>query len=350
MKIRKLIALFLVYTFFVLDARSPHRLVDPETPSLRLSFQGQAESWYLKDTHLQIGPYFHLFDEKHFFNNMLPSEKIIYRNNTGSISSSRLSEITHQFLQEILEKKPPTQMEIIKKKDFDKQHTTGLIIAKFKDYPFVIKLFIETPESLTHPFEKGFEPWCFFMLGGGTNRHLMGFTRLKNRAYVLEKISQNPYYTHHIDFPRKWFWLPKNPQWIEIEGNYFNTHTAYKKRIPAIYALICDYIDIERTFSLKNQTDRRIALQLSNYLQQVIDPHINNFVIEKKTKKLVLLDTEHFPTLVGYESPPHCKSYVQWYTHLSSNALYSIYGCLKSERKARQRKAYQPPPALNIAS
>lgn len=349
MKIVKLI-ISLGCIFFALQARSPHRMVDPDIPTLQLMYQGDEARWYLKDSHLHAGPYFHLFNEEHFFSHMLPSGSITYRNQTGFVSATRLSEIAQQFVDEVVEKKPHKHMEIIKKKDFDKTHNTGLIVAKFKDYPFVIKLFIETPESLTYPFDKGFEPWCFFMLGGGTNRHLMGFTRLKNRSYVLQKLSQNPYYTNHIEIPRKWFWLPKNAPWLKISGQHLGSEIIPSKRIPAIYGIICDYIDIERTFSLKNQTDRRIALQLSNYLQQVIDPHINNFVIEKNTNKLVLIDTEHFPTLVGYENPPHCKSYVQWYTHLSSNALYSIYGRLKSERKAAQKKLYRTPPAFHVAS
>lgn len=347
-KIKILVCNFIVWMFCVhIESRSPKRYQGLSTPTIYAYFTDETQKYALRHTYISEGPYRYLFDRTYFFQRLLPASCLEYRNKKGSISGKALSKIVHAFLEEVLAgKENYTHMTVLKKKDYDARHKAGLIIARFKNYPFVIKLFVENPASFTQPFTKGFEPWCFFMLGGGANRHLTGFTRIKNREHVLKKLSSNNFYKDIVDIPRKWYWLPDNPKWMVIQGTNIGPENTFSVEIPSVYGIICDYIDIERTFKLSRQADRRIALYLSNFLQQAIDPHINNFAIEKDTKKIVLLDTEHFPTMVGYQNTPLCKSYIQWYTHLSSNALRKVYGQSKSELQSCQHKRYCKPIAL----
>lgn len=323
-----------------------HRPEDTSLPKITARYLHETITFHLKESHITRGPYFHLYDEKFFKEHILPDDIIITRYEGNKVPGKIISQVIENFLQEVQEGKSKfTAVDIIKKRDFDSSLKAGLIVARCKQYPFIIKLFIETPQSFTKPLDKGFEPMCFFMLGGGSNRHMTGFTRIKNLHYLKEQVSQNPYWKDTVDFPRKWYWLPKNPSWLELTGHNLDTQPL-RTVIPAVYALVGDYIHIERTFSIKRKNDRRLALSLSNYLHQNIDPHINNFVIEEGTHKIILLDTEHFPSMVGYQDPPLCASYVQWYTHLSSNALRAIYGRPKNVRLKHQYQSYVPCTAL----
>lgn len=60
-------------------------------------------------------------------------------------------------------------------------------------------------------------------------------------------------------------------------------------------------------------------------------------MIEKGTKKLVIVDTEHFPTVVGFRKrPPKCKNYTSWYLQLSSKCGKETFFRTKKERRAAQ--------------
>jgi hypothetical protein len=331
-------------SFFHIYARSPFRPDDPTAPLIIARWQHDAQCHYLKNPHLREGPYFNLFDKDHFYAHLLPSASISYRHDpTKTVSGDILSARIENLLSEVQQGKPRyTHFTILKQRDFNSRDKTGLIIAKFNDFPFVVKLFIETPQSFVDPLSKGFETSGLFVLGGGITRHLSGFTRIKNLEKVHARIQECPYWSFRVSFPRKWFWLPENSQWIEVSSQHLGPEGHRSVVIPAIYAIVCDYIDVERVFSLKNQNDRRIAMNLSNYLHQHIDPHINNYAIEKKTHFIVPLDTEHFPTMVGYEDPPHCKSYLQWYSHLAFKIVFDSLGHSKPMRKEKQRKRHWP--------
>lgn len=348
---KKRAAYIILNIFFLLVisiyARSPFRPKPTNIPTLYISYKNDPTSEYcLQHEYLQISPFFKIFDRVHFFNNLLPDTAISFRNKPGSVLGSTLKKEAEQFLSDILHNRTSKNMIIIKKKDIDRSLNAGFVVARFKKYPFVIKLSWGNPKGLANAHTQGFEPWCFFMLGGGASRHLTGFTRIKNKNYALSIISKNPYYKDIIEAPRKWFWLPHTYNWISIIGKNLGGQETLYTEFPAIYGVICDQIEIKETFSITNKTHRRIALSLSNYLEQAIDPHINNFVIEKDTNKIVLLDTEHFPTMIGYNKPPACKSYVQWYTHLASHALKIIYGSTKAERLARQKQPHFIPLSL----
>ena len=67
-----------------------------------------------------------------------------------------------------------TDFTILQCKDYNFKKGFGLLIVKFNNFPFVVKLFVETPASFINPFDKGNEPIFFFFMGGGVNRHLQG--------------------------------------------------------------------------------------------------------------------------------------------------------------------------------
>jgi hypothetical protein len=336
------IVLFLSLFNRSLQARSPHRPQDPLMPTIITRWLHDTKTYELKHSQLQEGPNFNIFDRQHFESHLLPTGFISFRNGTGSISGKVLSNMIEELLNEVQAgNKTFSNFTLLKNRDLNNRNQTGVVIVKFNDYPFVVKLFIETPESFVNPFAKGFEPSCFFLLGGGT-RHTIGFTRIKNLENLRKQINAHPYWKNRISFPRKWHWLPKKNNWIELTSKNLGPEKKRTTQIPAIYALVCDYINIERIFTLHNKNDRCIAMNISNYLNLTIDPHINNYGIEMETHKIIALDTEHFPTMVGYENPPKCTSYMQWYSTLSLKMVRDTMSRTKLQRRAAQYKQHWP--------
>ena len=71
-----------------------------------------------------------------------------------------------------------------------------------------------------------------------------------------------------------------------------------------------------------------------------IDPHIDNFLVERGTKKLAIIDTEHFLTLVGFKKKVQFNGYLSWGTHLAMKCAKAIFFRSKKGRKhARLVKA-----------
>ncbi len=82
--------------------------------------------------------------------------------------------------------------------------------------------------------------------------------------------------------------------------------------------------------------DTKLAMDLCNFLDQLIDAHIDNFLIEQETKKIVIVDTEHFPTLIGMKEKFKINSYFDYYSSLSWKCLQKSYLLTKRERKERR--------------
>ena len=178
----------------------------------------------LRAPNLEKYPLFEVFDKTSSDQHILPNNPIAYRYKPNTtIDGKTLSNQIEVLLKEIKQKKKVyTHFSILRKRDFNRHKMCGLLIVKFKDYPFVLKLFLETPQSFTNPHCKGFVPMCFFYLSpAGVNRHLTGFTRLKNLDVIHKKISSDPEWTSQITTPRKWFWLPKKSSWMRITGEHF---------------------------------------------------------------------------------------------------------------------------------
>ena len=345
-----IIFLIIAFALSCCIARSPFRTKDPLLPSMQTSWvHDQTTCYNLTESHLQETLFKH-YDEQFFNAHLLPSGPIPFRYMPEqSVSGNRLSALIQEafnHIQATPKGKKPKQFanfKILKIRDVDPYYQTGLYILKFREYPLVVKLFIETPESFVDPTSKGLEPLWFYYMGGGVGRHVAGFTRIKNLETIKSMVQTNSYWHAKLEFPRKWFWLPNHPTYIQLEGTNIGPSKKISTSFPAVYAVICDEIIWDRPYSMNNNEDRETAIALSNFLNQKIDLHINNFGIEYQTEKLTLIDFEHFPTVVGIEKDEkHAKGYFEWYTHLSCKALKRIAFRNKKERRRVQFRPYNP--------
>lgn len=353
---KHLVHFFLIFYFSAIIffcstimARSVHRPPETWLPTITSHWLDEQTSFTLRDSHLEEYPFFDVFDQDLFTKNLLPKNAITFRNHPeATVDGEILSTLIEKLLTEVmLGKKHFTDFIVLKNDDFNRHKRWGLIIAKFKKYPFVIKLSFETPEGITHPESHGFIPLFFFYMGGGVNRHLTGFTRVSHSHTVKKRLEMDPYWSEHVDVPRKWFWLPQNSRSLEICGTNIGGKNNLRTQIPGIYAVVADAIDAKYTFSLKKKEDRIEALKIANFLELQVDPHIDNFLVERETGKIVIIDTEHFPTVVGYKNIPHYDSYLSWYTGLISKCSQDMLFRTKKERKAHALlSAAQPRPCI----
>ncbi len=337
--------IFLIITVCVLSntclnlARSPFRTPDPLTPMIKVKWAHQNKEYTLRHSHLEEYPFFKLYDPEFLKKHAIPlKEKISYRHDPDrSVSGKKLVSLIKKVIQEIKQqKKEFTHFTVLQDKDFNSRESHGLIVLKFKQHPFVVKLFLETPKSFVQPFDKGFDPIFFFFMAGGVTRHLSGFTRIKNLQLVKQKIESDPYWSSKITLPRKWFWAPPRNNTMEIVGTNLGEQGTQHINIPGVYCVIADEIKSERTFSLSNSEERTTALTLCNYLGQLIDAHISNFMLEKDTGKIAIVDTEHFPTIVGLKGPINFTSYFHWYTTLMQQCVEQMYCRTKKDRRDAQ--------------
>ena len=270
---------------------------------------------------------------------MLPKGTISFRNKPSeSVQGKVLTDLVEELLVEVQKKKKKFKhFTVLRKVNFNTKLRCGLLILKFKDHPFVLKLFIENPKTFVNPYAKGFEPMCFFVMAGGINRHLTGFTRIKNLGQVRKKIQTHDHWSKIIDFPRKWFWLPNNSRWIEITGHNIGNKKKLTTKLPSVYGIIADAIKADKTFSLFNKNEKKVGMELCNYLEHAIDPHIDNFMREKATNKIIMVDTEHFPSVVGLKQKNEFHNYISWYTFLALKCSKDGFFRTKRERKEAQK-------------
>lgn len=348
MKTKKTIKknLFFCLQFFLCSALLPTSLKPYSSlrpyngsPIIATNWVNKTRIHYLQDSHLEIFPLFKTFDHDYFYDHMLPNTPIPFRyfpNKT--IDPKVLKTAINQFFQEIRLgcKKKFSEFTILKNESFNSRKQAGLIVVKGKKWPlnqFVVKLFMETPQSFIQPSNKGFIAICHFIAGHGCTRYMLGFTRLKNLEMLKKMIADSPYWSKLIDFPRKWFWIPDDYPWIHLTGYHISGYEKIAIDIPGAYAIVADAIDVEREFSIKEKEDRDLGVAICNYLECLMDPHSNNFVLEHKTKKVVIIDTEHSPTMVAMKEPIHIESYSQWYSFLVKKGLHEYFGRTNKERK-----------------
>ena len=339
------VACFCLLVYSQAFGRAIYRPVDPHVPEIITSWQGEASYYKLRNSHLDEYPLFTLFDKDFFQKFKLPDAPIRYRNNEQKIiAPTLLTNLINHLLQEISDgKRTFTHFIVLQSKDYNFKKSNGLIIVKFKDYPFVVKLFMETPESFVKPFDKGLEPIFSFFMAGGINRHLLGFTRIKNREIIIKKLAESRW-KEMVDIPRKWHWIPPNSKWIQLQGNNIGSHKHQKIEFPGTYCIIADAIEAERMPSLFNGMDKKMALDLCNYLDIWIDPHMTNFMIEKETKKFIIVDTEHFPSFTGLYQKVTFSSYSSWYLYLAGKCWHNAFMQTKRERRASKK----PVPAMSL--
>lgn len=296
-----------------------------------------------RDSVIEWYPTFSLYDFNHFNEFLLPDGPISFRYDPKkSIKGTKIKELLEDLLDEIKQKKTTYKhFKILKNRDFNTKKQAGLLVVQCKKYPFVVKLFMETPRSFIRPYNKGFEPSCQFVVGGGITRHALGFTRIKNREWINKKINNDPILQKYIDVPRKWYWMPEKKEFFYIRGFNFQD-SPITVQVPAIYAVVADEINIGENFSLYNEDDKKLALEISKEFEYCIDPHITNFVREKNTNKTIIIDTEHFPSLVGYKEKPTITSYTSYYWNLGMKYLKDRFGRLKKERKKLYQERQAP--------
>lgn len=321
----------------LLFGRNIYRPLDPNLPKVIIYNSANPKLKYtLTDSHLRLFPLFKAYNQPYLDSKKLPTSPITYRNSTTSkVSGQLLSHLLEQALEEIAAGTTEfSNFKILKKRDFNFKTKCGLIVLKFKDHPFVAKLFMETPRTLARPYSKGILPMGMFVMGG-TNRHLNGFTRIKNMENVKQLIAQNPEWRNYLSVPRKWFWMPRKINWIHVDGFQVGGHTTISTKFPAIYAVVADEIIPAK---IQPPSTSKRNLPLCQKLDFAIDPNHNNFIVEQGTNKLALYDTEHFPTLIGeyYRPMKACTTYVGWYVHLARKFLRERIFATKRYQEERQ--------------
>jgi len=335
----------IIFMFYApTHSRSVFRPQDPYKPKLSVSWENKTKEFTLESYYLQEYPLFGIFDQEHFFNNYLPTGPIHFRyDQNKSVDGTTIALLIDELLEEINKKKKLHKIKrteefknffVLRKRNFNRKKKNGFMILKCKDYPFVVKLSIETPESFTQPFSKGFEPSIFFFMAGGTNRHLSGFTRIKNAEYVKNSIAKAHDMPVEFDLPRKWFYIPHGCPWIELRGKNIGTNKQLSTTIPGTYCIIADAIEFERKFTLTRKDDRDISMKLCNLVNFYIDPHIDNFMTEKGTNKVVIVDTEHFPSITGLTHIDSVyTSQIRLYTDLTFKCIDDLFLRNKSKRR-----------------
>jgi len=250
------------------------------------------------------------FNEK----NMLPECYISHRNDSGFTDGAELQrKIDHLAAQVQRGEKEYEDFEILCKKDFDPKSGSGVLVAKCKNDPFVVKLFTETPKTFGQ--SKGMIDYFRFVMTGMT-RHLSGLSRIKNRDDVQQCINSS-YWRNVIDLPCKWFVLPKGNRDIKI------TKGSKESTVPGTYGVVAQYINSTRPSSVSNKD--RLVMDFCNAIGHKLDANKENFLTEKHTEKVVCVDTEDFSSTVGAE-PKNFSGDFAWRTHLVGSCLKKFLG------------------------
>jgi len=317
--------------------RTVHRLHPEEMPRIEVWSTQNPTKYTLIDNNMKPVPLLHIFDKKHFQENLLPNDFITYNHGKKQVSPAELNKLIEQLFQEINKKnKRYRHFKILKGSGFVRHKKCGLLIVKFNEYPFVLKLFIEPPRSFVNPYDKGFEVTNFFIIGGAL-RHTLGFTRIKTLNHVKKQIEKSSCWKNRFVLPRKWFWLPEKPIWLHIK-----TYNLGKKKedyitMPSVYGIIADELLKDPTKKVNNEE----LMAFSQFLEHRIDPHTKNFFIEKETGKIALIDTELFPIILGFHERINPQNgHVKWYTHLAGKYLKEKMFTSKAKRKKRQYDTY----------
>ena len=283
----------------------------------------------LRHSCLQEYPIFGTFNKKYFQNNIIPNRSISYRYTPeNQVEGSELKNLIEGLIEEIRQKKKKfSEFKVLRESDFNRKNDSGLIILKCKKYPFVVKVFMETPCTFVRYKSKGIIPKLFFYMSGGVNRHLLGFTRIKNLENIRKKIAASSIWSNKVTFPRKWFYLPSKTKWIEITGYNIEKKNNQRIVIPGTYCIVADWIDATRITSVFSKKDRKQTIELCSYLDLAIDPHIDNFMIERSSGKFAIVDTEHFLTVAGMKKKKKFSSHFSWLADLAVSCIKAILFC-----------------------
>jgi hypothetical protein len=325
--------------------RSPLRNIYKTFPCIETCWKNDTEHTYkLRDTHLQQYPIFKTFDYEYFKSHQLPTDNIPYRHKSNqSVQGSKIGRAIDNLIFEIKQDyRYYTDFKVLKARDFNNGTKSGNIILKYKHAPFIVKVFMENPRSFVKPFSKGWQPGFFYIMNGGVNRYLAGFSRIKNLEYIKKHVAQHDEWNKLISTPRKWFYMPTNTPWLCVKGSNIGPEGADYIELPSTYTIVADEIHKERELQITSKKDREYALSLSSFLGNRVDPHIDNFVVEKETGGITLIDTEHFPLMVGLSKPITYHSYPSWYSQLCVKFLRDSFARTKRYVNYLQNNPQKP--------
>ena len=86
-----------------------------------------------------------------------------------------------------------------------------------------------------------------------------------------------------------------------------------------------------------------MSLKFAHYIGDRLDAHVDNLVVEKNTGKIVLIDTEHFPTMIGLKEPMNYNTYGSWFLQLSGKCFRANF---MRSKKIRRNMQLHPTPEL----
>lgn len=311
--------------------RSPLRKQDTTTPTITTRWEDDTDYYSRSSSYYEKYPLFEVFDKTYFDAHKLSPNSFIVCNDNSIISEQQVSLLIEYLLKEIyVEKKDFRDFIVLQKKNFNKRKKCGLIVLRFKKYPLVLKLFMETPETFIDPYCKGVEPITFFFMAGGSNRHISGFTRISNLEYVTRKLQDLPQWSVHL--PQKWFWESKNNRYIEVTGTFMHDQKKITTLLPSTYAIIADAIELKENHRLSNKERNEMIMNLCTDLNFYLDPHSDNYIItqNKGNHTIHVLDTEHFPSMVGIRNKVSFKSHIDWLFYLTQKFTIDTFFKLKS--------------------
>lgn len=332
---------FFAFSPFIL-ARTHFRKKDKDEPRITTGWKGFKEK-FSRTNWAYRKSIFTTFNYDYFYKNLLPKDYISDVKNPESLIDCRiLNKLITKLLKEIKkQKKQYTAFEILKDKNFNRRERCGLLILKFKNYPFVLKLFMETPKTFIDPYCKGSDNQFFFYMSGGMNRHIAGLTRVKNLELVKNQIDNHPRWKNRIITPRKWYWIPKKPHWIQINGYNIGKEKEASTLMPSVYAIVADALDTKEDAPLLSLNKRsELVMQLCMDLQLFVDPHGDNFIVKYNKEiddyYISIVDTEHFPSLVGLKEQPFFNNHLEYYVYLGTKYFQDAFLQTKFDRRQAQ--------------
>lgn len=347
---KKVILFILAFFTFSsnLTARSPFRKKDKDVPKITIGWKHSKKTISLVNWALTEYPIFNVFNgasHDYFYKHLLPNDFITDITNPDTLINCRtLNRLIKDLLKELKKHKPEyTHFKVLQDKNFNYNQRCGLLILQFKDYPFVLKLFMETPKTFIDPYCKGFENQFFFYMSGGMNRHVAGLTRVKNLELVNNQIDNHPRWKGKIKTPRKWYWLPKKHRWMKINGYNIGGKEEITTLMPSVYAIIADTIDIKEDAPLLSmQQKSELIMELCMDLHLFVDPHADNFVIKHQKESneyhMSIVDTEHFPSIVGLQEEPFFNNHLEWFVYLGFKYFQDAFLQTKNDRRIAQYK------------
>lgn len=324
---------------FSLYARSMYRLNAIPLPSISIYNDEKKLCATISDSHLELYPHFALTIDalKKYY---IPPVITYPDNPSRFLTKKRIDTMIENFIIELKQgQKRFSHFTIIKSKNFNFHYHCGILILKCNYHPFVIKLFIERPETYFNPYCKGVESIAFFFMGGGANRHISGISRLLNLDAIKKKLPFLHKWHNCVKFPRKWLWLPLKNRYMYLVGKNIGSKKRAFNKIPEIFALVTDAIECHDTLEITRKEKKATVINLCNDFDNFLDAHHDNFIFKRDNKGqciITVIDTEHFPTMVGFKKKKLFKNYWQWYFYLFRHYVKKTLFRTKKERLLSQ--------------